>query len=152
MKNLLIILTALTLISSVSSCTKPEKKIVGTWTLNSIIESNCDDPSLNGPNTNLSTNCDNTTEEFCYETTIVFRDDNTFKENRRIVLPDQEIDDMETDGGTYTYDGTLLEICYTQNSQYCETIEFIIDGDLATTTYPADEFTGCVTTYTSSKL
>lgn len=152
MKGCLSFLTALLVtLVSISSCSKPENKLVGTWIDTSIIDSDCDEPNFNGPDPSLSTNCNNSTGGYCYEITTVYRDDNTFTETMKIVYPNTGAEDIRTDGGTYSFDGTIFEFCYTQNIKYCDSMEFLIDGDMATASF-THKVDGCTVTYTKRKL
>lgn len=117
------------------SCSDDEKKInhpiVGTWTLFSESATDCTDSEYDYEDTYTCT------PEECLTV--------TFKSNGKFVIKYTEDGDTETEEGTYTISGTEITMCYPDTPPDCETVSFVIDGSILTTT-SVDELSGC--TYT----
>ncbi len=150
MKNYLILFAALTIALAFSACTEDEEgsAIEGTWIATSETRTGCNDENGNGTIDYTLQSC-SIDPDNCAEIAYTFRGDGTYTIVNTIIDSGVEfsLDDIV---GTYTYDGTTLEVC-DENGANCASGTFPISGNTATVDNGVDSLNGCASTLTLTK-
>ncbi len=148
MKNYLILFAALSIALGLSSCKKDDdNNIEGTWNATSITNTGCDDAANDGTVDLTALTCAASPDN-CQEITYVFRGDGTYTISTQVVA--LGFDFSVDDSGTYSYDGSTLEICDADGAN-CSSGSMTVDGDTATVDGGVDTDTGCASTQTLTK-